>query len=116
MSERVAICVCTNHQTELLRICLESLAAQRAPDGVELWIVVVDAEAEMSARPIVNAFRNACQFPVVYVHQPQLGSEAARRTALDAAVLHACDWVAFAGDHEAVAPEGIAQSCAREEP
>ena len=40
--ESIAIVICTFHRPDLLRQCLDSIAALNNPEGVPLSIVVVD--------------------------------------------------------------------------
>lgn len=54
-----SVCLCTYQRTDFLPLTLQSLAAQDLPDGIQLEIIVVDNDAEASARSVVAEFAEA---------------------------------------------------------
>ena len=61
----LSVCLCTLNRLEFLPRTLRSLALQELPAGCELQIVVVDNDAQASARDVVAAF--ADQYPGIRV-------------------------------------------------
>ena len=84
----------------MLRACLDSLAAQALPAGIDLHIVVVDNEERPSNEAGVLAFAQTCRFPVHYVHEPRRGIAQARNALIDKAMALQADWLAMIDDDE----------------
>jgi succinoglycan biosynthesis protein ExoM len=97
---KVVVGVCTCRRPKMLRACLDSLAAQILPTGIDLKIVVVDNEEAPNNREGVEAFAAVCRFPVHYVHQPRRGIAMARNSILDKAMELGADWIAMLDDDE----------------
>jgi glycosyltransferase involved in cell wall biosynthesis len=95
---RVAVCVCTAMRPRMLAHCLDAIAAQIVPAGLEVHVVVVDNEAEPGNKGLVHAFGARCPFPVHYMHEPRRGIPQARNAALDACWQLGADWIAFTDD------------------
>jgi succinoglycan biosynthesis protein ExoM len=96
----VVIGVCTCKRPRMLRACLDSLAEQVLPIGVDLRIVVVDNDEQPNSRAIVEGFAESCRFPVDYVHEPVRGIARARNAVLDKASQLGADWIAMLDDDE----------------
>lgn len=94
----VLIGVCTAKRPQMLRRCLESLAAQQVPDDVSPVLAVIDNEAEPNNRAAVEAFAEQCPFPVRYIHEPRPGIAVARNKALETAESLGAVWIAFTDD------------------
>jgi succinoglycan biosynthesis protein ExoM len=109
MQPLVVVGVCTCQRPKMLRVCLDSLAAQEVPAGFRLSLVVVDNESEPNNRPVVEAFRPASPFPVDYVHQPKRGIAAARNAIIDKAMALGADWIAMLDDDETADADWIAK-------
>src|SRR5262245_55713466 len=107
MQPLVVIGVCTCRRPMMLRACLVSLAAQIAPAGFELSILVVDNEPEPNNRGVADAFRQVCPFPVHYVHQPRRGIAVARNAIIDKAMALGAAWIAMLDDDETAEPDWI---------
>ncbi|GIG28748.1 glycosyltransferase family 2 protein [Cellulomonas marina] len=104
----VAVCVCTKLRPQGLAALLDSLSRQEDPVGpdhepVDVRVVVVDNDAEPSARAGVEA-RTGDRWPVVYVHEPVPGIPAARNAAVAAALSQPCDVLLFLDDDERADP------------
>jgi glycosyltransferase involved in cell wall biosynthesis len=95
---RVVIGVCTWMRSRMLLHCLESMALQIVPDGVDLHVVVVDNEAEPNNQDLVHGFAAQCPFAVHYVHESRQGISIARNGAIEKARELAADWIAFTDD------------------
>jgi succinoglycan biosynthesis protein ExoM len=105
---RVAVCVATYRRPTMLREMLESLAALRFAGGApELRIVVVDNDAEGSARPVVDAARPALRVPVRYEVEPRRNIAHARNLSVAAAIEDGAEWIAFVDDDETARPDWL---------
>jgi succinoglycan biosynthesis protein ExoM len=106
---RVAICVATLQRPVLLRSLLESLARltfrKQAP--AELFIVVVDNDAEETAREVVESIRDGVPCPIVYTVEPRRGIPHARNCGVGEALRRDADFVAFIDDDEVASPEWL---------
>lgn len=70
----LSIVICTYHRERLLRLALDSLAAQAAPADFDVEIIVVDNSDECSARGAIEAFGATSPFPVRFIeaHPPNI--------------------------------------------
>lgn len=103
MTLHVTICACTFRRPHLLPALLQSLAQQRVDFG---WsVVIVDNDADGSARATV--LQHAADFPVPlrYLVEPRRGISHARNTAVAQA---SGDYVAFIDDDETASPAWLA--------
>ena len=103
MGGMISICICT-YRRKLLERTLSSLQRLVVPRGTDIEVVVVDNDAEGSARTLVERFRNAVAFSVRYEIEPRKGLSFARNRALD---LAQGDWLALIDDDERAAPDWL---------
>jgi glycosyltransferase involved in cell wall biosynthesis len=93
----ISVCILTFQRPEYLCRALRKLNAQETGDLFTYSVVVVDNDAEASARSIVSGFASIGGHAVTYVVEPQKNISCAR----NAAVLHAYgDYIAFVDDDE----------------
>ena len=93
----ISVCICTFQRPEYLCRALTRLGAQETRNLFTYSVVVVDNDAEASARSIVSDFTSIGAHPVTFVVEPQKNISCAR----NAAVLHAYgDYIAFVDDDE----------------
>ncbi|MGJ3510070.1 glycosyltransferase family 2 protein [Enemella sp. A6] len=78
---RVAVAVITYRRPELLAELLASVQAQQIDDRYAVRIVVVDNDAEGSAREVVDAAGGP--FPITYRVEPEAGIPFARQRSVD---------------------------------
>lgn len=97
-----SVCICTYRRPDRLRLLLADLAAQtRTPDE----IVVVDNDADGSARQTVEAFGQSSAFPVRYEIQPEKNISLTRNRAMK---LASGEWLALLDDDERAPPHWLA--------
>jgi succinoglycan biosynthesis protein ExoM len=91
----VSLCIATYRRPERLAAVLDDLTQQRRlPDEV----VVVDNDAEASARAVVESrLSMGTPFPIRYAVQPQKNISITRNKTVE---LAGCDWLAFIDDDE----------------
>ena len=94
--EHVTVCIPTYQRTAMLARCLESLGRQER-DGFTWSIVVVDNDADASARDVVSEWRRRSGLPVEYEVEPERNISRARNRALARA---GGELVAFIDDDE----------------
>lgn len=97
----VSVVIPTLNRQDSLRRALASAAAQRAPDGVAIEIVVVDNSQTGTAREVVAEFA-----AVRYVREPTPGVSNARNCGLRTAK---GAWIAFLDDDEEAGADWIAE-------
>lgn len=101
---RVDVCIATCKRPHLLKLLLESLAAQRIAEPVEVRIIVVDNDLTGSARATVEAFAAHSPWPVVYDVEPERNISLARNRS----VRHAAgEYLAFIDDDETADPDWL---------
>lgn len=89
-----SVCICTYRRPGRLELLLRDLAAQtRLPDEV----VVVDNDAQASAREVVEAFAATVPFKLVYRVQPEKNISLTRNLAMQTAT---GDWLGMLDDDE----------------
>lgn len=93
----VSIVIPTQRRAESLTRALRSALAQTGVAPARLELVVVDNDAQPTARDLVQSFAAAAAFPVRYVHEPRSGVANARNAALSVA---AGEFIAFLDDDE----------------
>ncbi|HYD32274.1 MAG TPA: glycosyltransferase [Azospirillaceae bacterium] len=101
----IDVCVATYRRPDLLAALLRTLAGQRFDDGASPRLIVVDNDADGSARAVVEAFAATASFPVTYAIEPRKSIAHARNKALE---LAGGGWVAFLDDDEEAIPEWLA--------
>jgi glycosyltransferase involved in cell wall biosynthesis len=98
IDRRAALCITTFLRPTGLTEALEAVARMRIPAGWDLEIVVIDNDAEGSARPIAEAAA-AGGLPLRYVVEPKRGLSHVRNRACAEAADR--DWLLFLDDDEA---------------
>jgi succinoglycan biosynthesis protein ExoM len=106
----VAVCICTYRRASVADT-LRSVAAQALPDGIGLRVVVVDNDAQPSARALVQQTAASLGLACDYVHAPARNISIARNAALDAADE---TLLAFIDDDETAEPGWIAALLAQQ--
>jgi succinoglycan biosynthesis protein ExoM len=95
----VALCIPTHRRPQSLARLLEALCALRFADSQPaLRVVVVDNDADGSARPVCEAAAARLPWPLTYVVEPERGISAARNRAVRAA--GDAEWLAWIDDDE----------------
>jgi succinoglycan biosynthesis protein ExoM len=109
---RVAVCIATFRRPTGLRRLLESIAALDTVPGGEIFVVVVDNDAEAPCRLLVSAVRDAgFPFPLVYDVEPERNIARARNLSVSHALDRGAGWLAFVDDDEEVSPRWLAALC-----
>jgi succinoglycan biosynthesis protein ExoM len=91
-----SICIATYRRPYLLRQLLESLLRQQLDDGIRVEIIVVDNDAEQSAKELVESFQDA-RFPIIYAVESRKKISLARNKGVELA--HG-DYLLFIDDDE----------------
>ena len=115
-AKRAVVGVCTAMRPRMLTHCLDAIAAQIVPPGVEIHVVVVDNEAAPNNQRLVHAFGAGCPFPVHYIHEARRGIPQARNAILQQARALGADWIAMTDDDCWVSPawlKGLLETAAR---
>jgi glycosyltransferase involved in cell wall biosynthesis len=100
----VSICVASYRRPHGLARLLTSLERLELPEGVEVETIVVDNDAEESARAVVAGYAEGGA-SVVYCVEPRRNIAHARNRAVEAARGR---WIAFIDDDEAAEPRWLA--------
>jgi succinoglycan biosynthesis protein ExoM len=99
----ISVCVLSYKRPELLGVCLDALGAQRAA-GFSYSIVVVDNDAEQSARGVVETWASANPIEIVYEVEPEKNISRARNKAVATA---SGSYIAFIDDDESAEPDWL---------
>lgn len=99
-SPALSIVICTFHRERLLQKAIESVAAQRAPAGFPVEIVIVDNSDESSARNVVESLRASSPFQLRFVEAHPPNISVARNAGVEAAKGEA---IAFLDDDQELA-------------
>lgn len=106
-AQQVAVCVLTYHRTVGLARLLGHLRNLEVPEGVAMRVVVVDNDAEGSARPVVERVRAGGGLDITYVVEERRGIARARNRAV--AEAKPCDLIAFIDDDDWPEPDWLAR-------
>lgn len=101
----LAVGLITCQRPKMLARALESVATLRVPEGVDVQLLLVDNNADGSARPVFDAALQTLPFTGHYVKEPRQGIPFARNRVLDEAVALGADYLAFFDD-DSVVEEG----------
>lgn len=107
--DHICIAVCTYRRRQHLDACLSSLTLLARPECVELSILVVDNDAEGSARETAKQLQISCPEQAHYCIEKRRGIPFARNRALDEALRMNANWIAFIDDDEQATPGWIVQ-------
>lgn len=106
---RVDVCIITFHRPEGLRRLLDGIQRLEPPGpDFEVRVVVVDNDADESAREVCVEAAGELRWPLVYLTEAQRGIPFARNAAL-AASLPEADFVAFVDDDEVPEPDWLVE-------
>jgi len=100
----VNVCVVTCRQPDELAVLLRSLVRQRVMPALSYTVIVVDNDAQGSAREVTAAFAVHSEIPVRYCVEPERNISMARNRALEKS---AGDYVAFIDAHAIPQPEWL---------
>jgi succinoglycan biosynthesis protein ExoM len=102
---RVGVCVATYRRPGMLRALLRSLGAlEFRKHAAEVFVVVVDNDAEQSARQTVDEARGELGAPLHYAVEAERNISGARNRAVAVALEQGADFVAFIDDDETATP------------
>jgi succinoglycan biosynthesis protein ExoM len=104
MGVDVSICIATYRRPEGLSRLLDSLERLKLPSGLRVETIVIDNDADETARPIVEARVDGLD-PLRYAVEPRRNIAHARNAAVSQA---RGEWVAFIDDDEAADENWIA--------
>jgi len=106
---RIVLAVLTRDRPEMLRACLASLAAMRAPDGCETTLVVIDnnSATETLARNRAAVGAQVGAFPARMVVETRQGIPVARNRAIAEAEAVRADALVFLDDDQTVPPDWL---------
>lgn len=102
MTGSISLCIATYKRPARLAALLGDLAAQTQPAA---QVVIVDNDANGSARPVVDAFRANAPFVLDYAIQPARNIALTRNHTV---ALATGDWLAFIDDDERAPPGWLA--------
>jgi len=100
-----SVCIATFKRPVLLKKLLNSLVDQILPEDVEIEILIVDNDAEKSAKSIYEQFLDTSQFQIHYYTQPIKNISLTRNMAVEKAT---GEYILFIDDDEVASQEWIA--------
>jgi glycosyltransferase involved in cell wall biosynthesis len=95
--EQVTVCICTFKRPCFLQRLLKEVGVQKTRDLFGFAIVVVDNDAQQSARKVVDDFANSSPIKTTYYVEPTSNIALARNKAVGSA---SGDYLAFIDDDE----------------
>ena len=81
-SEHITVCICTFKRAAMLAHLLNELENQRTENLFTYSIVVIDNDADESAREAVDSFKRKSTIPVKYYVEPEQNIALARNRAV----------------------------------
>src|SRR5579884_4163435 len=100
----ISVCICTFRRPEYLRRTLTKLGAQETGGRFTYSAVVVDNDAEASARSVVSEFASIGGYPVIYIVEQHKNIASARNAAVSNAK---GEYIAFIDDDEYAAGDWL---------
>ncbi|WAJ70970.1 glycosyltransferase family 2 protein [Catenovulum adriaticum] len=99
----ISVCICTYKRAHISQT-LASINNLNLPHGCEIEIVVVDNDADLFAKPLVEQARSQLNCSLHYLQQTAQNISAARNLCLEKA---SGDWVALIDDDEIADPNWL---------
>lgn len=108
---KIAICICTCNRPLLLDRVLGRVGGlvTPGPPPVDLFVVVVDNSSESEAHAVCERLRDRLPFPMHAVSEPRRGISHARNRAVEEALRHQADFIAFIDDDDLPDPDWLAR-------
>ena len=103
--QKIAIGLCTYARQDDLNALLRSLARLELDEAVELRIIVVDNDPNLTAKETVKNAQAYLQWPIHYAHEPEAGIPFARNRVIQEAGTEG--FLAFVDDDETVDPQWL---------
>ena len=103
--KRVLLCVTTCKRPRMLGLALDSLARAGVADGWTATMLVLDNDADETARPVFDEKAEAAAFPVRYAVEPRRGLSVVRNRAIDEALSENADALVFFDDDQVAHPD-----------
>jgi succinoglycan biosynthesis protein ExoM len=100
----ISVCVCSYQRPALLRRLLEELGKQRTDRCFGFEVIVVDNDAQNSAREVVMEIQARVPFSVTYLTEPRQSISHARNRSLERAT---GELIAFIDDDEFPEPDWL---------
>jgi succinoglycan biosynthesis protein ExoM len=95
--EHITVCICTYKRPRLLKKLLENLAVQETENRFEISVSIVDNDADLSAKPVIDIFLKNNKMQLVYAHVPERNLALLRNISV---INSKGDYVAFIDDDE----------------
>jgi len=108
--ERVVLAVPTFGRRVYLKRCLESIGRLIHPEGVSLYLLLLDNNPGGEAREIYDEICPKFDFPTRYVHVKEQGIPFVRNRALDEALALRADFIGFLDDDEEAPPQWMLEA------
>lgn len=99
-STLVAFCVPTFKRPGLLKQCILAIDHLVVPEKLDVIIIVVDNDAEQSAKTVCDDFSSGLKIPLHYYVEVERGLCCVRNCMLEKALQHKADLLAFIDDDE----------------
>lgn len=104
LKQKIIINICTYKRPLMLKACLDSLMEQQVPPDWNVEILVVDNDANKTARPLIENYLAHSKFPISYFCEEKQGISFARNRCCDESLEKSVDWLLFMDDDETAAP------------
>lgn len=104
MPPRVIVAITTLGRPRMLADALNACIRMTNGHGVQFSIVVIDNDANASAREVVEGIASGSAVPIAYVVEPRRGISEARNRALEYASEQGADYMGFCDDDASPAP------------
>lgn len=98
--KKVIINICTYKRPQMLKACLDSLMHQAVPTNWSVEILIVDNDANESARAMIENYQTRSRFSVSYFCEKNQGIPFARNRGCDESLAQNADWILFMDDDE----------------
>ncbi len=109
LPQTIGVMICTARRPNMLRRCIDSILAQKLPEGWALEICVVENDAEPQSQDVARVSDELGIFPVHYYQEPRRGIPIARNRTLKAGIERGYGWIALIDDDEVARPDWLAK-------
>lgn len=102
--KKIIINICTFKRPEMLKSCLDSLMLQPLPADWVVEVLIVDNDADESAKTIIESYQTKSAFPIHYFCEQNQGIPFARNRGCQESLAKNADWILFMDDDETADP------------
>jgi len=103
-TQKIIVNICTYKRPQMLKACLDSLMYQAIPAVWIVEILIVDNDANQTARAFIESYQLSSAIPIHYFCEMSQGVSFARNRCCEESLAKSANWLLFMDDDETADP------------